>query len=126
MSTYTIGPKLDRLILIFVFQSFCFVTANWCICFFCIYVLCTYKRCASHFFSHSRAFFTLNYVYVQASRTRISEAYTELESTLAYKKLENNIILNDYFNVSNRYQPLIKLVGCDVDTPINIFLNHAI
>lgn len=76
--------------------------------FFCIYVLCTYKRCASHLFSRSLslslAFFTLHYVYVQALRTRVSEAYTELEPTFAYKKLESNIALNDYFNISNGQQ----------------------
>lgn len=46
----------------------------------------------------------LYYVYVQASRTRVSEAYTELESTFEYEKLESNIILNDYFNVSDGQQ----------------------
>ena len=30
---------------------------------------------------------------------RVSEAYTELEPTFAYEKLESNIILNDYFNI---------------------------
>lgn len=101
MSTYTIGLRLDGLILVFVSNPpVSLLPLTDVYAFFCIYVLCTYKRCASHLFSRSLAFFTLYYVYVQASRTRVSEAYTELEPTFAYEKLESNIVLNDYFNVS--------------------------
>lgn len=68
---------------------------------------------------------SITYKYVQASRMRVSEAYTELEPTFAYEKLESNIILNDYFNISNGQQQR-KLVSCCMDTSINTFLNHAI
>lgn len=57
-----------------------------------IYVLCTYKRCASLFFFHSLSL-VLYYVYVQALRTRVSEAYTELdEPTFTNEKLEVSIV----------------------------------
>lgn len=42
--------------------------------------------------SLSPAFFTLYYVCVQASRTRVSEAYTELEPTFANEKLETSVV----------------------------------
>lgn len=71
----------------------------------CIYVLCTYKRCASLTLSLALSLlFALYYVYVQALRTRVSEAYTELDKPV-YKKLERNrlwtiIFLFFFFNIS--------------------------
>lgn len=81
---------------------------------FCIYVLYVHKRCPSlphllllplspfilsHFLLLRRFFFPLPYyVYVQALRTRVSEAYTELdEPTFARKKLEGNIVFERLF-----------------------------
>lgn len=44
--------------------------------------------------TRARTHFALYYVYVQALRTRVSEAYTELdERTFAYRKLESSVIV---------------------------------